>query len=334
MRTTRWWTYTVVLSGLVLLAACTQPQATPIPTPTQEKHAGVETAPTPTVILLPTLTQEKPVEARTVPAPTGILPPPPQAGVTIQAMSPGIEITAIEVTQGIQNLGNDMPLVEQRRTDVRVYIRAFQTAGPLPFVAARLCGIRDGALVGDCIDPETQPITALVDGGDRLNLDDSFYFYLPPDWRWGTVTLQAAVARLGPGFDLKSVTVTFNPANPLNVTLVPAHLHLEPISSSPLEIYYASEIGTPQIYLGMYRLHPIATLNIEAQTLFPPVAVPFVLPPPNYGLGPDGLGDEWDWEFHDDRHNLLDTLADYAANTDGWASDLLYYAMIDPVHDR
>ena len=271
-----------------------------------------------------------------MPAPTGILPPPPQAGVTIQAMSPGIEITAIEVTQGNQNLANDMPLVEQRRTYVRVYIRAFQTAEPLPFVAASLCATRDGAQVGDCIAPENQLITALTDGGDRLKLDDSFYFYLPPNWRWGTVTLKAVVARLLPGFDQEEVTVTFQPANPLNLALVLVHLHQDPTIPSPVVLYFADEIDTPQIYLDLYRLHPIAALNIDALD-----TLAFL--PLRHGFGSEwSSGNEWDCNAvgvskktaHKHRHNLLDTLLDYAANTDGWASDQLFYAMIDPVHNQ
>ena len=53
----------------------------------------------------------------TAPSPT---PTPP---VLSGGETPDIVATAMEVTQGIQNLANQMPLVSERLTAVRVYVR-------------------------------------------------------------------------------------------------------------------------------------------------------------------------------------------------------------------
>ena len=102
---------------------------------------------------------------------------------------------------------------------------------------ATLCGFRGGNLVGDCLLPETYPIVAKTDGGDRLDLEDSFDFYIPSDWRSGTVTFRAAVWILGVGADTGEVTLTFREADPLNFVLIPMHLHENYDRSDPTDIY-------------------------------------------------------------------------------------------------
>ncbi len=104
-----------------------------------------------------------------------------------------VAITGIEVNQGIQNLSNDMPLVAQRRTVVRVFARSTTGAALQPVIA--LTGARAGApLPGSPLAPlNAQRVTNL--GGDRASLSGGYYFELPPAWL-GAGTLDLEVENL------------------------------------------------------------------------------------------------------------------------------------------
>ena len=69
-------------------------------------------------------------------------------GGDIQAPNPpDFTVTGIEVTQGIQNLANEMPLVAGRATVVRVYVADLSGAGGQN-VTARLTAKRTATLSG------------------------------------------------------------------------------------------------------------------------------------------------------------------------------------------
>ena len=142
---------------------------------------------------------------------------------------PDIIVTATEITQGIQDLNNDMPLVDGRLTLARAYVRS-----DLPTVAgvhARLRAFRGGTELSGSPSYANNIITVRNDGGDRLNLDDSFWFYVPPEWRSGTVTFRVEVNydRAVPEGDFTNnsleTTVTFQPGQELNLVMVPLQLH-------------------------------------------------------------------------------------------------------------
>jgi hypothetical protein len=138
----------------------------------------------------------------------------------------GVHVTDIEITQGIQNLANDIPLVEERVTYARVYV---DVAGgrPIHNVSAELCGSRDGQNIS-CVKPENNTannsIIAQPGGGDRLALNDSFFFYVPVFWRHGEVTFTATVTASGSS-DTQQVKEAFHHVRPMHAYLVPVHLH-------------------------------------------------------------------------------------------------------------
>jgi hypothetical protein len=184
----------------------------------------------------------------------------PADGDTHTTILEDLEVTAIEVTQVIQNLANDVPLVEGKRTFVRVHVTSEYT--DVPDVDARLYGHRDGAsLPGSPLSPTRGRITIHPDGGDRGNLDDAFLFELPPDWRSGTVELYAVIDPDDeyPEDDETNnthlETVTFYDMYGFCVMMVPVHLH--PAT------YHVGDAGYTDIIrlLGVY--FPVAEGGIE-----------------------------------------------------------------------
>ncbi len=117
-------------------------------------------------------------------APGPAIPPGPPP-----AASP-IRVTAIEVTQGIQDTANSMPLVKARRTYARVHVKSDTVA--FPGVTATLSGLGgyfDGG--NNFVTVPIGPIAPANDGGPRITvnpapkrgiMDDSFLFELPSEW--------------------------------------------------------------------------------------------------------------------------------------------------------
>jgi hypothetical protein len=125
---------------------------------------------------------------------------PPSDGIYTLSLSAtaivrDFSLEAFEVTQGIQNLANDVPLVAEKTTYVRAYGR--QVAGPnTTNVEAHLIGMRDDvALPGSPLKP-VNGVRALVTnaGFDRARLQDGWYFLLPESWTTaGNIKLQLVV---------------------------------------------------------------------------------------------------------------------------------------------
>ena len=244
-------------------------------------------------------------------------------------LGPDLRPNAMEVSQGIQNLDNEMPLVEDRRTIVRVYV---ENAGLIPFatdvsnVRARLYATRGGANVsGSPINAKNHPITVQADGGDRRNLDDSFWFYLPSGWRSGTVTLRAVidyndtVDESNEGNNEITETVTFHEAETFNLVVVPLHLHINGDPSQGTAIFWGDsrESYRWDLYNNMYRLHPISDLDVWRFTS---------------SLKPDGhTGTEWDMTVKADRSDMLARVWWKDSKTTDWANELHYMGGVEAV---
>ncbi len=108
-----------------------------------------------------------------------------------------LTIANMEITQAIQNFANDVPLVQDKPTYVRVY--------PKVDIAdrrarAQLRGFLNGEqLPGSPLIPEYPFVSAHPSGANRAALNDSFNFLVPRAWRSGTVTFRAEInPRRGP----------------------------------------------------------------------------------------------------------------------------------------
>jgi hypothetical protein len=151
-------------------------------------------------------------------------------------------VAGIEVTQAIQNLANDVPLVANKRTYVRAY--GTQLSGPRTTnVEARLVGTRGGTpLPGSPLQPINGIRTLNTGVGfDRARLDDGWYFLLPASWiSAGSISLRVEIDprsfHSDPNRANNSLTqaVTFITQPPVCIMAAPVRTHTAlPSTSDP-----------------------------------------------------------------------------------------------------
>src|SRR5579859_4893645 len=127
----------------------------------------------------------------------------------------------LEVTQGIQDLANDVPLIQGRDTYVRFYVHS---AGlPVPGVTAYLYRTNSGGTIIDGPLPPANPAGQLLTiqpSPNRNNLNDSFLFELP--WNWVSGSSLYLVAVVNPFQDPLELSYTNNTLGPVGFILQPS----------------------------------------------------------------------------------------------------------------
>lgn len=133
---------------------------------------------------------------------------------------PNLAITHIEVTQAIQDENNDVPLIANKPTFIRVYVRCDTGCTSVPNVMGTLRGYNASGeeLSGSPLSSVNRSITVRQEDwqSQRDQLDRSLNFTLPSEWTTGTITL---VAEAQEAVDER--TIDFQPARSLNVIYVP-----------------------------------------------------------------------------------------------------------------
>jgi sugar lactone lactonase YvrE len=158
--------------------------------------------------------------------PTGLAfaaPAPPQSLVDLT-------IANMEITQGIQNLANDVPLVADKTTYVRVYPRADSADRR---VGARLRAFRGSIeLPGSPLRPLYPLANVHTTPASREALSDTFNFLVPPSWRTrGEVVFQAEINHDGvvpetnTGNNTFNVSAQFTSRAPICLVMVPVRTH-------------------------------------------------------------------------------------------------------------
>lgn len=147
--------------------------ATPTDTPTKTPTPTVTPTATPTVA---TVTPTATPTATTAPTPNTL----------------NYTAYAIEITQGIQDLSNSVPLVRGKTAWVRAYVRRASGASSPP-VSAEMRRVVNGQATGSYVYPanpggKIAPPTS----PNRGQLNDAFYFPVPSDWL-NASTLQVEV---------------------------------------------------------------------------------------------------------------------------------------------
>lgn len=139
-----------------------------------------------------------------------------------------MEITGIEVTQGIQDLNNSVLLVANKRTFVRVYVRSKQPGTSVPGVTARLVKV-GGTQFDNGLKPlnDVGPNITVLPSPNRNVLDQSFLFELPWSWTEGSITLQAKLNPfqypLEPSYgsdNNQSINISFQPSPRLETRFI------------------------------------------------------------------------------------------------------------------
>lgn len=188
----------------------------------------------------------------------------PKAG---DASLANLRITAVEVTQGLQDLQNRFPLVADRRTWVRVHARTDGDA-PMPDVHAALEGVRNGQSLG-LLQPQVDPVT-LVHEPRRREHANTPYFVLPDSWTAdGPLTLRAWIHQGGdtdasnePTSDdnLGTAAVTFHTARPVTYHLFPLYL-TEGFAPDGDPVIHTAADGYVDAVRHVRRLLPLSSLT-------------------------------------------------------------------------
>jgi hypothetical protein len=195
---------------------------------------------------------------------------------------PDLKVTGVEVTQGIQDLQNRMPLVAEKKTLVRVYVGIDQPEGspggligetPDPTVGPEGWSPVDGLLhlhrngEEHIVYADNAPITAFVEGSNRHEINQSLNFLLPTNWTTsGDVTITAFVwsdhphtalyIESDPGNNFAQGTVTFHQAEGPPVVV----WRLDPVSTSAFsDLGYQSALST--VTLSFQMRHPVDVPN-------------------------------------------------------------------------
>jgi hypothetical protein len=212
-------------------------------------------------------------------------PPPPSTfpeGISTTTSLPGnlsgdepgeianLRLTEIEVTQGLQNLDNEFPLVESRRTFVRLFgvtDGAVEQTG----VMGALEGVRDGESLG-ILFAENNPVH-FRENIVRIGNDYSLYIQLPDSWAEGNLTLRGWVWANDPqalnepeqSDNLIETNVSFDQARALHLYLYPLFMTegFDP-NGDPL-IYQASEGWLVQA-LAVMRTLPVHFVQVHFPT--------------------------------------------------------------------
>ena len=148
----------------------------------------------------------------------------------------------LEVTQGIQNLANDVPLIARKPTYVRGYAR--EISGPdAVSVEAWLYGTRGASALPGSPLPAQNGVHPLATGNlyDRGALDESWLFQLPESWTTaGTINLRLVIDPREQYSDPNranneiSENVTFDAKAPVCTVFVPVRTH-SPNYNSPTD---------------------------------------------------------------------------------------------------
>ena len=185
-------------------------------------------------------------------------------------------VLSMEITQGIQNLNNDVPLVAQKPTIVRVSPTVSTDASGPRYTEVVLHGSRDGRALPESPLRSLAGVMSFPRATARSDVNSTANFVLPASWLSGNVRL---TAEINPGLyafpetDTTNNTlvrdVSFRAKEGMCVVTVPV------ISdTAPGSIYHISDPTFPSILARFSTIYPNADIRVrELPTPFGPVDV-------------------------------------------------------------
>ncbi len=175
---------------------------------------------------------------------------------------PDLSWAGLEVTQVVQTIPTDpdITLVAGKPTVVRAFPTSTQDRS---VVFAELRGTRSGVpLPGSPLRARRETLPVSAGAGVDRDTRDVFEFRLPPEWRSGTVSLQAvinpnrATPESNTGNNITSRVVTFAAGGPTCVFAIPI--------STDGGVYRASDPGFWEIIDRFESVWPVAEVRVNA----------------------------------------------------------------------
>lgn len=260
------------------------------------------------------------------PSPTSPL---PVAADPDSVKLPDLIADEIEVTQGIQDLQNRMPLVSTRGTVVRVYMH---TDG------GNMTGVRgilemSGPNGKKTMFADNAPIVAQASGGLRINLQDSLYFYLPTQLLSGKMKFRVFIYSVNPSWpfyyekdaqnNFNQVDVEFKPGSGATIVMPSVHVHHSDANGIPendaIGTLYKFDSNAMHIGYDILRLYPINNLTIvTGDNIYPS------------GHPPKYWQNDWYLVNHSKSASEMTNIIEYERASDGQYSESYWYGMIDP----
>lgn len=317
-----------------------QPGCTPDPTtgatcpeeesPTISSAATPIPTPTPFGFRLPIPPEENPFR----PTPFGFRNP-PTATPPLPLKGPenpdlDLEVWAVEVTQGLQDLENRMPLVARRGTVIRVYVRS--KSGTIYGVR----GIMQINYGGKSIirHAKNQPIAAYPGGGDRLDVNSTLNFEPPIYTREGDVNYKIFVYPVNTQFPFQyevtaennffELDVKYHPGSDVTIVMPSIHMHMYDENQIFLNqiMDYKHNTDSARIGFDLKRFYPVPDVKLISW-------VPKIYPT---GHKKDGPHSEDEWTLINNSTAPSEMMAKIQAARDehNYYSDDFWYGMLDP----
>lgn len=231
-----------------------------------------------------------------------------------QAPTEDLVINSVEVTQGIQNSQNSVPLVEHRMTVLRIFASSSSSA-PAPAntteslsdVEVKVTAVRNGEYLSNS---PTLFQSSVPRSPNRSDYNSTINMILPEDWLSGTIDLTVKldpndlISEIDKENNTKSIRLTFNPVPPLEIKIVPIQYTHTPNGRT----YPAPMQDT--ISDWMYRVYPVSQINVSWHSVYPYTG---------------NLSNSNEWQ------SLLMAVTSLKSS-EGTPSSVVYYAMI-PVSD-
>ena len=187
-------------------------------------------------------------------------------------------ITAIELTQAIQDFEHSVPLIENKVTYARLHVRNSGSpyGGP---GTAKLCNGSDCRLPDN---PNKNIIVRSNPDPDRRVLEESFYIQLPPGWLQGSLDLVATVNPPGTGQVYEtnldnntwSQSFSFVPSVPLKIKI----FGVTYVTLIPPKAYAPEQADYDLVKSWLNRAYPVAEIQYSQDL------VDMVVPPQDYDL--------------------------------------------------
>jgi len=171
-----------------------------------------------------------------------------------------LRITAMEVTQAIQNLAHDVPLVAGKPTLVRLFPAS--DGAYTHDVPARLRAFRGGVELADSpILPLEPTLSVRSRSAERGRLEETYNFLLPREWTQGTLELRAEINPDGSireanlANNQRTQSVTFQRRDAMCLEMI--RVHTAPRSYSTREASFGS------IMDAVASMYPVPGLRIR-----------------------------------------------------------------------